>query len=108
MWLHGKVALTGMVPRKRAGSTPCWVNAASQTSMRSCSSQESKRAPLRYAVSSTAQRLRSPRAKTPSSQLPSESCMRRSTRLLRASAASQPCLSRTSSAGSMAHHWNGV
>ncbi len=98
MWLHGKRALTGIVPRNRCGSTWCASKARSHTSTRSCSSHESKRAPLRYAVSSTSHKLRSPRAKTPSSHEPSESCMRSSTRAPLASCSSHDCFSRTSSA----------
>jgi thiamine-monophosphate kinase len=78
IWVSGTPG-TGMVPRKRAGSTPCFSNAARHASSLSCSSHESKRAPLLYASSMTSHSERSPRAITPSSQLPSESCMRKLT-----------------------------
>ena len=98
-----------MVPRYGFVSTPSSRNAASQTSILSWSSHESKRAPARYARSSTAPSRRSPRAKTPSSHEVSQSCILRSTPLVaRRSSCSQPCFWRTASAVSMAHHWNGV
>ena len=63
------------------------------TSSFSCSSHESKRAPLRQACSMTSASERSPRAKTPSRTLSSTPCVLRSTRAARASACEHALLS---------------
>ncbi len=109
MWLHGRRAVSGMVPRYRARSMPKWTNASSHTGRRSWSSHESKRAPFFQARSITSARGRSPRAKMPSSTEALASWVLSLTAFWpRAPSRRICCLRATSESPSIAAHWKGV
>ena len=108
MWLHGSRAVTGSVPSGRAVSNPVRgdvsATACSHRSIRSASSQLSKRQPRRKAASRRSPARRSPRAKIPSMWDCWFSCILRFTRSARARSARSACLRVVSASVSIDAH----